>query len=177
MRYPRPLLALAVPLVLAACGGGGTQAGADTDSTALPPAVAQAVDAVSGTLTDPAGGARCAGNDVRITRDRFELVIEGDCGEVVITASSGAVNVSSAASIRVEGSHVTVLNEQVGAVDVSGSDNTLNLTNVGPLSVSGDNNLVLAHEIASVAFSGHGNTANPDNVPPLQDSGSGNKLM
>lgn len=175
MRHPRPLLALAVPLALAACGGAGTPAG--TEPAASPPVVAQAVDAVSGTLTDPAGGARCAGNDVRITRDDFDLVIEGDCGEVVVTASNGAVNVSSAASIRVEGSHVTVLNAQVGAVDVSGSDNTLNLTRAGPLTVSGDNNLVLAREIASVAFSGRGNTANPDNAPPLQDSGSGNKLM
>ncbi len=175
MRYPRPLLALALPLALAACGGEGPPAG--NEPAAAPPAVAQALDAAAGTLTDPAGGANCAGNDVRITRDGFDLVIEGDCGEVVITASNGAVNVSNAASIRVEGNHVTVLNAQVGAVEVSGSDNTLNLTHAGPLTVSGDDNLVLAREIASVAFSGHGNTANPDNAPPLQDSGSGNKLM
>ena len=177
MRHARPLLAIAVSLAIAACGGGGTPAVADTGSATSPPAVARAIDAVSGTLTDPAGGARCAGNDVRIARDHFELVIEGDCGEVAVTASNGAVNVSGATSIRVEGSHATVLNERVGAVEVSGSDNTLNLTHVGPLTVSGDNNLVLAREIASVAFSGHGNTANPDNAPPLQDSGSGNKLM
>jgi len=175
MRHPRPLLAIAFASALVACGGAGPRAAADPADS--PPIVAQALEAASDTLTDPAGGARCAGNDVRITRDDFDLVIEGDCGEVVVTASNGAVNVSRAASIRVEGSHVTVLNDQVGAVDVSGSDNTLNLTRAGPLTVSGDDNLVLAREIASVAFSGHRNTANPDNTPPLQDSGSGNKLM
>lgn len=175
MRHPRPLLAVALPLALAACDGGGPAAG--NAPAAAPPAVAQALDTAAGTLTDPAGGASCAGNDVRITRDHFDLVLEGNCGEVVITASNGAVNVSNAASIRVEGSQITVLNAQVGTVEVSGSDNTLNLTRVGPLTVSGDNNLVLASEIASVVFSGHGNTANPDNTPPLQDSGSGNRLM
>ena len=57
MRHTRPLLAIAISLAIAACGGGATPDGAGTDAAASPPAAAaQAVDAVSGTLTDPVVG-------------------------------------------------------------------------------------------------------------------------
>ena len=86
-------------------------------------------------MTDPASGASCAGQDLHITRDAFNLVIEGECGQIVVTGSQGAINVDRAAAIRVDGSHVTVLNAQVGEVVVTGHDNTLNLTNAGTLTL------------------------------------------
>ncbi|MGJ4730173.1 DUF3060 domain-containing protein, partial [Luteimonas sp. SDU101] len=133
--------------------------------------------AATAALTDPASGANCAGQDVRVARDGFELVVEGDCGKVVVTGSRGAINVDRAAAIRVEGSHVTVLNAQAGEIIVTGHDNTLNLTNAGALAIEGDRNLVLARELGPVAISGRDNTVNPDNAPALDDSGTGNRLL
>lgn len=142
-----------------------------------PASPALVVAAVSSVMTDPASGASCAGNDLHITQSDFSLVINGDCRDVVITASNGSVNVSNARSLRVEGNNVTVLNSQVGEVVVAGNDTTLNLTVVGPLSVAGDRNVVLAKSIESVAFDGNENSVNPDNTPPLTDRGRGNKLL
>ena len=158
-------------LALAACSGAAPPPGAPQ---ALPEPREAAAPAA---LTDPASGASCAGQGVRVTRDGFNLVVDGDCGEVVVTGSNGAINVDRAASIRVEGSNVTVLNEHVGKVVVSGHDNVLNLTIAGPLAIEGDRNMVLAREIETVAFAGRDNTVNPDNAPALDDKGTGNRLL
>ncbi|WP_202843483.1 DUF3060 domain-containing protein [Luteimonas saliphila] len=166
----RPWSAAAM-LVLAACGDVAPTAAQANAS----PASANAASPAA--LTDPASGAQCAGSDVRITRDGFSLVLDGDCGEVVITGSHGSVNLSRAASIRVEGNHVTVLNEEVGKVEVAGDDNILNMTVVGPLAILGDRNMVLAREISALRFEGRDNTVNPDNTPALEDSGTGNRLL
>jgi len=176
MRY-LPLLLCATALSLAACD---RQASPADPSTGAPPVEAAsrvASAAVSGVLTDPASGAQCGGQDVAITRNGFNLVLNGDCGAVVVTASDGAVNVEHATSIRVEGSQVTVLNSRVGAVDVRGADNTLNLTEVESLEISGDRNTVLARRIERVNFSGASNMVNPDNTPTLEDTGTDNRVM
>ncbi|MCD0280414.1 DUF3060 domain-containing protein [Xanthomonas melonis] len=138
---------------------------------------AQAVSAMSPTLTDPASGADCSGKDVRLTRNDSEWILHGDCGAVTITASRGAMNLDNARSIRVEGSNFTVLNQQLGQLSVTGHDNTLNLTNVDSVDIQGNKNLVLAREVKQVRFSGNDNTVNPSSKPTLDDSGSGNKLM
>ena len=161
-------------LALAACGDapppGATQGSGDPMPAPQPTAGAPV-------LTDPASGASCGGQDLHITRDEFNLVIEGECGRIVVTGSRGAINVDRAASIRVDGSHVTVLNEQAGEVVVAGHDNTLNLTNAGALTLEGDRNMVLARELGPVAISGQDNTVNPDNAPALDDTGTGNRLL
>ena len=83
-------------LVLSACQDAPRQA--DASGSASAPRTATS----AGTLTDPASGANCAGQDLRITSDGFSLVIEGECGHVVVTGSNGALNVDRAASIRVK---------------------------------------------------------------------------
>lgn len=177
MRSVLPVLCIAL-----LCASGCSRDESATPASLAPsaPAVADAAapaPATSGTLTDPASGARCDGQDVAITRDGFELVLEGTCGDIVITASNGAVNVDRATSVRVEGSQVTVLNSRVERVDVRGTDNTLNLTDVGTLDVSGDRNLVLARGIERVTLRGASNTVNPDNAPAVEDSGTGNRVL
>lgn len=161
-------------LALAACGDAtppaATQGSGDTTPAPQRPAGASV-------LTDPASGASCAGQDLHITRDAFNLVIEGECGQIVVTGSQGAINVDRAAAIRVDGSHVTVLNAHVGEVVVTGHDNTLNLTNAGTLTLEGDRNMILARELGPVAISGKDNTVNPDNAPALDDTGTGNRLL
>ncbi|SBV50156.1 hypothetical protein XBLMG947_0932 [Xanthomonas bromi] len=71
------LLTLASVVALSACGGDGP--------------AAQALSAVSPTLTDPASGADCVGKDVRLTRNDSEWILHGECGAVTITASRGAM--------------------------------------------------------------------------------------
>ncbi|QOY64046.1 DUF3060 domain-containing protein [Lysobacter sp. H21R4] len=152
--------------LLVSCGGGH-----DADSSATTAALP------SGVLTDPASGGNCAGNDLRISRDDFSMVIQGECGNVVISGSNGVLNLDGARSLRVEGNNVTVLNEQVGEVVVTGDDTTLNLTIAGPVKVDGDRNLVLAKDIQTLGFSGNDNTVNTDNDPALDDTGRGNRLL
>jgi len=172
-----PLLLCATVVSLAACDRQASPADASPGTSPMEAASQVASAAVSGVLTDPASGAQCNGQDVAITRDGFDLVLNGDCGAVVITASDGAVNVEHAASLRVDGSQVTVLNSRVGDVDVRGADNTLNLTEVDALEISGDRNTVLARRIDRVTFSGASNVVNPDNTPALEDTGTGNRVM
>ncbi len=171
---PMRKLMIASLLALAACGDAAPPVATQGAGDATPSPQRPAGPAV---LTDPASGANCAGQDLHVTRDDFSLVIEGECGRVVVTASRGALNVDRAASIRVEGSHVTVLNAQVGEVVVTGHDNTLNLTDGGALALEGNRNLVLARELGPVAISGQDNTVNPDNTPALDDTGTGNRLL
>jgi len=130
-----PLLLCAIALSSSACSRQAPPADASSGTSAAEAASQVASAVVSGVLTDPASGAQCSGQDVAITRDGFDLVLNGDCGAVVITASDGAVNVEHATSLRVEGSRVTVLNSRVGDVDVRGADNTLNLTEVDALEI------------------------------------------
>jgi hypothetical protein len=141
------------------------------------PQAGETPDAKAAALTDPVSGASCAGKDLRIASDAFNLVIEGECGHVVVTGSRGAINVDRATSIRIEGSNVTLLNQQVADVVVTGHDNILNLTGAGALAVEGDRNTVLAREIATVTLTGRDNTVNPDNAPALDDRGTGNRLL
>ncbi|WP_115049077.1 DUF3060 domain-containing protein [Xanthomonas arboricola] len=157
------LLPLLISATVSSCGADGP--------------AAQAVSAMSSTLTDPASGADCSGKDVRLTRNDSEWILHGECGAVTITASRGAMNLDAARSIRVEGSNFTVLNERLGQLSVTGHDNTLNLTNVDSVDIQGNKNLVLAREVKQVRFSGNDNTVNPSSKPTLHDSGSGNKLM
>lgn len=165
---PRPLIVLPI-LILAmaatACGEHPASAG-----------IASAVDG-PGVLSDPATGADCGGKDLHITRDNSRLVIHGQCREVVISASNGALNLDHARTIRVQGTRFTVLNADVALVEVAGNGNTLNLTRAGRVSIGGDDNLVLGRELGSVAFGGKGNTVNTDNTPELDDRGSGNRVI
>ncbi|QCO67784.1 DUF3060 domain-containing protein [Luteimonas yindakuii] len=157
-------------LLLAACDA-TPPATADAGTSLLP------TDATPGVLTDPASGANCAGNDLRITRDNSRLVIEGECRDITITASQGSLNVDHARSLHVEGDRFTVLNAQVGEVRVSGDDNILNLTDSGPLRIDGRGNTVLGTRIEGVGFGGNDNTVNASNEPPVEDAGTGNRVI
>ncbi|MCW1980620.1 hypothetical protein FHY25_000536 [Xanthomonas arboricola] len=163
VRINAPLLYLAAIALLSSCGGDGP--------------AAQAVSAVSSTLTDPASGADCNGKDLRLTRNDTEWLIHGACASITITASRGALNVDKARAIRLEGSNFTVLNKQLGELSVTGQNNTLNLTNVDSVDIQGNQNLVLAREVKQVRFSGNDNTVNPSSKPTLDDRGRGNKVM
>ncbi|UNK43789.1 DUF3060 domain-containing protein [Luteimonas sp. S4-F44] len=168
----RPAAVLSLPIVaaaLVACGGPADEATSRSVEDAPP--------AASGTLRDPASGAMCAGQDVQVSRDDFHIVLDGTCGDVVVTASRGAINVDHATSLRVEGDHVTVLNRRVGDVVVTGSDNALNLTEAGNVKIGGDRNTVLARNVASVEFEGVSNTVNPSNTPDVHDDGQDNRVL
>ena len=172
MRISPFLLAPALTL-LSACSPD-----APTTGSAAPPAAApDTAMAISDTLTDPGSGADCAGKNLRISRDNTPLVINGECGEVTITASGGSLNFDKAHSISVEGSHYTVLNTDVDTVRVMGSDNKLNLTNARRIEVSGNNNMILSSETAEIQFSGNSNTLNTDGQPQVDDRGSGNRVI
>lgn len=137
-----------------------------------------AVSASASTLTDPASGATCTdGQDVRITKDHFSLVLEGRCGAITITASDGSLNVEEATSLHVAGNGVTVLNEKVGTLSVDGDRNTLNMTEVGEARIGGNGNMLLGTEYKRVHFRGKDNTVNTDNEPQLEDEGSGNRVI
>lgn len=137
-----------------------------------------AVSAHASTLTNPASGATCTdGQDVRITKDHFSVVLEGRCGAVTITASDGSLNVSEARSLHVRGSGVTVLNEKVDVLSVDGDRNTLNMTEVGEARVGGNGNLLLGTDYQRVHFRGKHNTVNTNNEPQLEDEGSGNRVI
>ena len=134
--------------------------------------------AMSNELVDPASGASCGqGANVRITKNDFETVLNGQCGAVVITGSNGSVNVDHARSIRVEGTQVTVLNEKVETLETIGSDNTFNMTEVGHATVAGDRNTLLGRSYRQVTFKGKDNSVNTDNEPQLDDQGTGNKVI
>lgn len=134
--------------------------------------------AMSNELVDPASGATCSqGSNVRITKNDFETVLNGQCGAIVITGSNGSVNVDHAQSIRVEGTKVTVLNEKVETLEAIGSDNTFNMTEVGHATIAGDRNTLLGRNYRQVTFKGQGNAVNTDNEPQLDDQGTGNKVI
>jgi hypothetical protein len=132
----------------------------------------------SSVLVDPASGATCGqGADVRITQSGFSTVLDGQCGNVVITGSNGSVNVDHARSIRVEGQQVTVLNEKVEMLEAIGSDNIFNMTQVGQAIVAGDRNKLLGRDYQRVTFKGKDNAVNTDNDPQLDDQGTGNRVI
>lgn len=132
----------------------------------------------SSALVDPASGATCGqGADVRITRSGFSTVLDGQCGDVIVTGSNGSVNVDHARSIRVEGQKVTVLNEKVETLEAIGSDNIFNMTKVGHAIVAGDRNTLLGRDYRQVTFKGKDNAVNTDNDPQLDDQGTGNKVI
>ncbi|TAA07213.1 DUF3060 domain-containing protein [Pseudoxanthomonas winnipegensis] len=153
-------------LALTACGGASPSA----SPPASPAAAAQ-------TLVDPASGAQCGGKDLRLTRDRASVVIDGACGAVVITGSHVELNLSQAQSLRVEGHDISVLNEKLGQATVTGQRNTLNLTQVDLVQLEGDDNVVLATRIGRIRFLGNGNTLNPSGKPAVEDRGRDNKVL
>ncbi|HBN53897.1 MAG TPA: hypothetical protein DD456_07665 [Stenotrophomonas sp.] len=165
-----PFLLAPTLAALSACNPGAPETGTAAPSPA-------AATAVSDTLNDPGSGADCAGKNLRISRDNTPLVINGECGEVTITASGGSLNFDKARAIVVEGSHYTVLNTDVDTVRVVGSDNTLNLTNARRIEVSGNNNMILSRETAEIRFIGNTNTLNTDGQPQVDDRGSGNRVI
>ena len=168
-----PLLLAPTLAALGACNPGAPETG--TAAAAAPsPATAPAV---SDTLNDPGSGADCAGKNLRISRDNTTLVINGECGEVTITASGGSLNFDKARAIVVEGSHYTVLNTDVDTVRVVGSDNTLNLTNARRIEVSGNDNMILSRATAEIQLSGNTNTLSTDGQPPVDDRGSGTRVL
>jgi len=166
LRRAAPLLALAPLLLAAGCSG--------STGEAIGEAASAAADAI---LTDPASGADCGGKDLHLTRDGGQWVIHGQCRDIVVNASNGSLNVDKARSIRVQGSHFTVLNEDVALVHVSGDQDTLNLTHAERVILQGDGNLVLGRRIDAVEFGGRDNTVNVDNQPSLQDTGAGNRVL
>lgn len=170
-----PFLLAPTLAALSACNPAPPEAGTAAPAAAAPSPTPAA--AVSDTLNDPGSGADCAGKNLRISRDNTTLVINGECGEVTITASGGSLNFDKARTIVLEGSHYTVLNTDVDTVRVVGSDNTLNLTNARRIEVSGNNNMILSRETAHIQFSGNTNTLNTDAQPQVDDRGSGNRVI
>lgn len=133
---------------------------------------------MSNELVDPASGATCSqGSNVRITKNDFSTVLDGECGIVTITGSNGSVNVDRAKSIRVEGTQVTVLNEKVETLEAVGSDNTFNMTDVKKTVIAGDRNTLFGRTYEQVTFKGKDNSVNTDNEPQLDDQGTGNKVI
>src|SRR5690606_14714768 len=115
-------------------------------------------------------GASCSDHsDVLISLDDFSSLLQGECGDIVVTGSGGSLTVDTARSIRVEGSDVTVINSAVATVDVTGSDNSLNLTRAGTVRIGGDRNVLAGHEIDEVELSGTDNTVAAGNKPVLRD--------
>ena len=172
------LLTLFLPLGALACTP-QTPAAQQPAPPAIPAPAAPAAASTqgAGSLTDPASGAQCGGQNVRITRDDFQLVLEGDCGEIVIAGSNGSLNVDKARAIRVQGSHVTILNMKVDALAVTGSSNTLNMTEVAEAVVEGDDNGLLGQHYGKVVFRGQRNYVNTNNQPQVEDNGTGNKVI
>lgn len=160
-RYPpnmlRPFALLLMCAAMSACAGGG---------------------AGSSELVDPASGATCLqGANVRITKNDFSTVLNGQCGTVHISGSNGSVNVDHAQSITVDGQKVNVINEEVSTLNVLGSDNNLNMTQVGQAVVAGDRNTLLGRSYQQVTFKGNSNVVNTDNEPQLDDQGTDNKVI
>ncbi|WP_313169901.1 DUF3060 domain-containing protein [Stenotrophomonas sp.] len=169
MKQPVFYIVLASALSLTACNKPSPATATVAPATTNGPAVS--------TLTDPGAGALCDGKNLRISHDNSSQVIDGECGDVTVTASNGSLNVSKARSITVEGRQFTVLNEQVDTIRVVGSDNVLNLTNARRIDISGNNNMILVNETAEVSFSGTGNTVNASSEPRIEDSGTGNRVI
>ena len=162
--------------VAAACGGGSETTGEPTPRGPVSEGTRPATSA----LTDPASGASCGGNDVRVTKDDFSIVLDGTCGAIVIEASRGSINVDTAGSVTVRGDGVTVLNSTAGDVTVAGSGNTLNLTGTGAITVTGDRNTVLVDRFTSVRFTGSDNVVNTGGKgasAAITDQGRGNKVV
>ncbi|MDO5091724.1 MAG: DUF3060 domain-containing protein [Cardiobacteriaceae bacterium] len=124
---------------------------------------------------DPGSG-NCNGQDIHFKEDNFRVILRGECANIVISASNGSVNVEKAQSIRVEGSHVVVLNRDVQVLEVTGNHNTLNMTKVGSADISGSHNGLLGREYGKVTFSGEDNYVNTDNQPEVTDSGRKNRV-
>ena len=180
-RFLTTLLAGVAPLLLAACQAPANSAVPEATGAAAPAATESAANNAAtaspgGTLTDPGSG-QCGGKDLHITRDDFSLVMDGDCGDVVITGSNGSLNISRARSIRVEGSGVIVLNEDTDVLLVKGDGNTLNMTRVGSAEVDGNDNGLLGTEYGKVVFRGTNNYVNTNNEPPADDHGTGNRVI
>ncbi len=170
------------PICLAGLILGGCQASTPDPNAAGHPAPTDAASTPAApspgnVLTDPGNGTQCAGQNVHITRDDFRVVLEGDCGDIVVTASQGSLNVDRARSIRVEGSQVTVLNEDVDSLTVIGNGNTFNMTRVGSAEIRGDGNGLLGKEYGKVVFGGSDNYVNADNQPAVEDQGSQNRVI
>lgn len=161
--------ALAFAPLLSSCGLSPSDAGS-------PPAAAPNA-AISDTLTDPGSGAQCGGKHLMLTRDNAVTVIDGECGDVTITASGGTLNFDKARSIRLDGSHFTVLNQQVDTVHVAGNDNVLNLTNARRIEVTGNNNMISGTQVEQVQFRGSNNAANLSSEPQIDDAGTGNRVI
>lgn len=140
-------------------------------------ALAAAAPSPAQTMNNPVSGSSCAGQNVEQTDDNFGLVLNGMCGDVVISGSHGYVNMDGARSIRVTGSHVTVLGEKNPLVIVEGHDNTFNLTDIGALLVAGDTNVVMGTNAKSLDMKGTGNKINVDKIDVIKSAGNGNQIV
>lgn len=112
MRSPRALACLVVVAgCLAACTGG----------SADEPTLQEGIDGPRLILNST-----CEGQDLDVSKDESTTIMDGDCGEVTVTASRATVNIDAATGITVSGDGNTIIVTRTGAVRVSGSSNIVN---------------------------------------------------
>lgn len=128
-------------------------------------------------MTNPVIGSLCDGRDIVQADDHFGLVLDGMCGDVLISGSDGSVNLDGARSLRVTGHHVLALGKENLSVRVEGHDDTFDFSDIGALVVSGNASQVTGGAAKSHEMQGSGNTINIDTIDVTKNLGTGDEVV
>lgn len=163
LRRTLPLLAaLALASTLAGCGIGVPRPDGSRDPSARR-------EGSAGITNGP-----CSGRSFEVADDGAQLVLDGDCGDVVVSADDASINLDGATSVRLTGKGSTVIaNGPVGDVVVDGERNGLNGHEIDTVEVAGNQGTVIATKIGTLTATGDENTVNWDSGATAATSDTG----
>lgn len=133
----------------------------------------------AGGVSDPLGIRTCAGESVTLDRDDTELILEGECGVLTITASRVSVTMESLAGLVIEGDQVGVVGGDInGVTSIGGASVTVTAGELAALEVSGNGSTVIADRVTELSVSGSDNTINwSSGTATGEDTGQGNRFL
>lgn len=162
-RISAVVMMVAAGAVVAACNSG------EEDANAL--------EALAASASTP-DGSKCDGRDMLIDRDRDgeTVILEGECGTVVVQANGVQVEIEAARTVVLDGQGIAVTVGQAQEVTLSGRTGRATIDSVGALTVNGNGMTIDAREADSVNLAGGGNMLSFDQVPVVTVSGNDNSL-
>ena len=121
----------------------------------------------------------CTGKDVTIDQDETSAILSGDCGAIIVSASSVFVTVENAESVTVLGTLTdVVVSGAVGSVSVGGEQNSYNGGDVTTLEVPGSGVSITLNDVGSASISGSNNfVVWTTGATSANDSGTGNTVV
>jgi hypothetical protein len=118
----------------------------------------------------------CDGGELLVTEPGSDVELRGECASVRIEGTDITVDGGSIGTLVVRGDRNEADFDDIDTITVEGTENEVDLDNGGSVTIRGDRNSVDADTLGAISINGFDNEIDADTVGPVDDSGERNRI-